>query len=170
MNLELQSELTPKQTAVILLALHGVLGIQKQASLLGLSREAVKNHHAAVCIRLDVPNIRAAVQKVARGDDMILPSEEVEAEAAKRKEQVEREARQNMVKRWKGLREAVLRFIADEWHFSRQKQYTRFEDIVRAFDNDVVELRHAIKQLERENWIEIVNEDGVERYRPLARP
>jgi len=169
-NLELQSELTPKQTAVILLALHGVYGIQKQAALLGLSREAVKNHHAAVCIRLDVPNIREAVQKVARGDDVILPSEEVEAEAAKRKEQIESEARQNIVNRWKALREAVLRFIADEWHYSRSKQYTRFEDIVRAFDNDIVELRHAVKQLERTDWIEIVNEDGVERYRPLARP
>ena len=170
MNLELQSDLTPKQTAVVLLALHGVYGIQKQAALLGLSREAVKNHHAAVCIRLDVPNIREAAHKAARGDDVILPSEEVEAEAAKRKEQIESEARQNIVNRWKALREAVLRFIADEWHFSRQKQYPRFEDIVRAFDNDVVELRHAIKQLERANWIEIVNEDGVERYRPLARP
>ena len=170
MNLELQSDLTPKQTAVILLALHGVLGIQKQASLLGLSREAVKNHHTALCIRLDVPNIRAAVQKVARGDDVIFSVEEIEAESKKRREQIEREARQNMVNRWKALREAVLRFIADEWHYSRSKQYTRFEDIVRAFDNDVVELRHAIKQLERANWIEIVNEDGVERYRPLARP
>lgn len=170
MNLELQSELTPKQTAVILLALYGVYGIQKQATLLGLSREAVKNHHAAVCIRLDAPNIREAAHKAARGDDVILPSEEVEAEAAKRKEQIESEARQNIVNRWKALREAVLRFIADEWHYSRSKQYTRFEDIVRAFDNDIVELRHAVKQLERTDWIEIVNEDGVERYRPLARP
>lgn len=170
MNLELQSDLTPKQTAVILLALHGVLGIQKQASLLGLSREAVKNHHAAVCIRLDAPNIREAAHKAARGDDVILPSEEVEAEAAKRKEQIESEARQNIVNRWKALREAVLRFIADEWLYCRKKQYTRFEDIARAFDNDIAELHHAVKQLERTNWIEIVNEDGIERYRPLARP
>ena len=170
MNLELQSDLTPKQTAVVLLALHGVYGIQKQASLLGLPQDAVKNHHTALCIRLDVPNIRAAVQKVARGDDVIFSVEEIEAESKKRREQIEREARQNIVNRWKALREAVLRFIADEWHFSRQKQYPRFEEIVRAFDNDVVELRHAIKQLERANWIEIVNEDGVERYRPLARP
>ena len=58
MNLELQSELTPKQTAVVLLALHGVYGIQKQAALLGLPQDAVKNHHTALCIRLDVPNIR----------------------------------------------------------------------------------------------------------------
>lgn len=170
MNLELQSELTPKQTAVILLALYGVYGIQKQATLLGLPQDAVKNHHTALCIRLDVPNIRAAVQKVARGDDVIFSVEEIEAESKKRREQIEREARRNMVLRWKALREAVLRFIADEWHYSRSKQYTRFEDIVRAFDNDVVELRHAIKQLERANWIEIVNEDRVERYRPLARP
>lgn len=170
MNLELQSELTPKQTAVVLLALHGVYGIQKQAALLGLPQDAVKNHHTALCIRLDVPNIRAAVQKVARGDDVIFSVEEIEAETKKRKEQVEREARENIVKRWKALREAVLRFIADEWLYCRKKQYTRFEDIARAFDNDIAELRHAVKQLERTNWIEIVNEDGIERYRPLARP
>lgn len=56
------------------------------------------------------------------------------------------------------------------WRYSRQKQYTRFDDIVRAFGSDIAELRHAVKQLERTDWIEIVNEDGVERYRPLARP
>lgn len=39
-----------------------------------------------------------------------------------------------------------------------------------AFGSDIAELRHAVKQLERTDWIEIVNENGVERYRPLARP
>lgn len=67
-------------------------------------------------------------------------------------------------------REAVLRFIADEWMYSRRKEYVRFEDIVRAFDNDVMDLLHAIRQLERTDWIEIVSENGIERYKPLARP
>ena len=39
-------------------------------------------------------------------------------------------------------------------------------------ESNIEELKDitAVKQLERTDWIEIVNENGVERYRPLARP
>ena len=163
-------DLSPKQAAVLWLAIQGVRSIPKQARMLGLTMEAVKNHHAAVCIRLDAKDIQDAISKAVRGEDVILSEAETKANNLP-VWKIQRLASRARAKARTQARCDILKFIADEWMYSRHQRYVSFEDIFRAFDNNVDELRAILKRLDKQCWIEIVqDEKGVERYRPLAKP
>lgn len=170
LSLPANHNLSPKQASVLWLAIQGVRSIPKQARLLGLTMEAVKNHHAALCIRLDVKDIQCAVAKaVCEGDALLSESDKAEYDLPVWK--IQRLSSRARAKARTQARCNILKFIADEWMYSRHQRYVSFEDIFRAFDNNVDELRVILKRLDKQCWIEIVqDEKGVERYRPLAKP
>lgn len=158
--------LSPKQTQVLWLAVRGVRSVPRQAGLLKLPRDAVKNHMAAMCIRLNVQSVQEAVHVAVRHDDMILPVEDVTRALG----ESQTEQRRRRVNQWRRARESVLKYIADEYVYSRKLRLVSFDDLLRAFDHDITDMHRIVKRLERTCWIEIVLDDDRERYKPLAKP
>lgn len=158
--------LTPKQIDVLWLAVQGVHSVRQQAGALRLPMNAIKNHMAAMCIRLNVQSVQEAVHIAVRDDDLVLPPEAVTEALTERMEV----RRRRLVNQWKRTREAVLTFIADEYVFNRKRRLVSFNDLVRAFDYDIADLRRIVRRLERTCWIDVVMDDGTELYKPLARP
>lgn len=163
-------DLSPKQASVLWLAIQGVRSIPKQARMLGLTMEAVKNHRAALCIRINAKDIQDAVSQAVRGGDIILSETETK-EYDLPVWEIKRLASRARAKARMQLRHDILKFIGDEFVYSRRRQYVSFDDIFKTFDNDVHELKSILKRLDKRCWIEILrDENGIERYRPLAKP
>lgn len=158
MTADFGAPLTMRQAEVLRLYVLGTKGVGAQAQRLGIHASSVVQHWRSIYSKLCVHNKEEAGQVAAREGDLILSKIELE----KLKDTLSAPPPIDVEKE-------ICRFIRDFW-LAHNRNYATFTDVLVSFQLPQEDIMQILKALDRQCWIEIMQENGREVYRPLAVP